>query len=436
MANKLYSETAIQDIATAIREKNGSSDTYTVSQMGAAIRGIPSGGGSGGGAELNIAYGDTAPTDTSKLWVKTTEPSGVKVSGNVEYGDETLNEIGAIDANVSDRPSVCIDKMIYFVGGSDDLQKNTINTIDTTTLIRTLLPTTLPQSICSPAVSAIGTNVYIFGGASGSSHPSSIVYNTIYCFDTETETLTTLNTVLPQAICCMSAITIGTKIYLFGGRNHYQTTYDYIWCFDSDTQTIETVGATVDKIVKPIVCAVGTKVYLFGGKTFVNGTITTTSANWCFDTETRTTKTVGTKSSKSNVPTYGCAVLIGDYIHILSMSARDKPLWKFNLTNQDFELSAVAPSFYLENNATYVEGNKAIVINSTKALEYIAPQDPMIGNGIVQIVTSLSSNLFNLINAGNMQVEIGVQSVLKGNAEGIGETVEAALHNGTSWVTI
>lgn len=40
MANKLYNETAIQDIAVAIREKNGSSDTYTVSQMGDAIRGI------------------------------------------------------------------------------------------------------------------------------------------------------------------------------------------------------------------------------------------------------------------------------------------------------------------------------------------------------------------------------------------------------------
>lgn len=32
MANKAYSETAIQDIADAIREKNGSTDTYIVAQ--------------------------------------------------------------------------------------------------------------------------------------------------------------------------------------------------------------------------------------------------------------------------------------------------------------------------------------------------------------------------------------------------------------------
>ena len=43
MSNKLYSETSIQDIANAIREKNGTSDTYKVSEMGNAIRAIVSG---------------------------------------------------------------------------------------------------------------------------------------------------------------------------------------------------------------------------------------------------------------------------------------------------------------------------------------------------------------------------------------------------------
>lgn len=44
MANKLYEETAIQDIADAIREKTSSTDTYKVAEMGDAIRSIPSGG--------------------------------------------------------------------------------------------------------------------------------------------------------------------------------------------------------------------------------------------------------------------------------------------------------------------------------------------------------------------------------------------------------
>lgn len=44
MANKLYDETSIQNIANAIRLKNGSSDSYTVGQMAQAIQDIPSGG--------------------------------------------------------------------------------------------------------------------------------------------------------------------------------------------------------------------------------------------------------------------------------------------------------------------------------------------------------------------------------------------------------
>lgn len=57
MANKLYDEAHIQDIADAIREKNGSSTTYKVSQMGAAVRAIEGSGGgqSGDGTDLALS---------------------------------------------------------------------------------------------------------------------------------------------------------------------------------------------------------------------------------------------------------------------------------------------------------------------------------------------------------------------------------------------
>lgn len=40
MANRLYNEDSIRDIASAIREKNGTANTYSVAEMGQAIRGI------------------------------------------------------------------------------------------------------------------------------------------------------------------------------------------------------------------------------------------------------------------------------------------------------------------------------------------------------------------------------------------------------------
>ena len=40
---KLYEETAVQDIAAAIREKTGGAETYKIAQMGSAVRGITTG---------------------------------------------------------------------------------------------------------------------------------------------------------------------------------------------------------------------------------------------------------------------------------------------------------------------------------------------------------------------------------------------------------
>lgn len=42
MAKKLYEEASVQDIAVAIREKTGGTETYKVAQMGDAVRAIPS----------------------------------------------------------------------------------------------------------------------------------------------------------------------------------------------------------------------------------------------------------------------------------------------------------------------------------------------------------------------------------------------------------
>lgn len=43
MAKKLYEEASVQDIANAIREKNGEATTYKIGEMGAAVRGITTG---------------------------------------------------------------------------------------------------------------------------------------------------------------------------------------------------------------------------------------------------------------------------------------------------------------------------------------------------------------------------------------------------------
>lgn len=48
MSKVLVTETYLEDIADAIRSKNGSTDTYTPAEMASAISDISGGGGSGG----------------------------------------------------------------------------------------------------------------------------------------------------------------------------------------------------------------------------------------------------------------------------------------------------------------------------------------------------------------------------------------------------
>ena len=58
MAEVLVQDSSLQDIADAIREKNGTETTYKPSEMGDAVRGISGGGGSGVPPEALVLTGN------------------------------------------------------------------------------------------------------------------------------------------------------------------------------------------------------------------------------------------------------------------------------------------------------------------------------------------------------------------------------------------
>lgn len=49
---------------------------------------------SGGGATFNIAYGETPPEDTSKLWVKANEPNNIKIGSDIENVETYIESTG------------------------------------------------------------------------------------------------------------------------------------------------------------------------------------------------------------------------------------------------------------------------------------------------------------------------------------------------------
>lgn len=80
MADKLYSEAAVRDIADAIREKNGGTTKYTVGQMGEAVRAIST------GLKTEVyTYNQCRPEVESYLKNVTYDPADYTVSSIADY---------------------------------------------------------------------------------------------------------------------------------------------------------------------------------------------------------------------------------------------------------------------------------------------------------------------------------------------------------------
>jgi len=105
MAMKLYSDSDISDIADAIRSKNGSSDTYKVSQMASAIQAIPN----------SYSQSDEGKVVSNGALVAQTSDT---VTANDTY-DTTL--INSLTVNVSGSSGFSADDIAIRTGISGDV---------------------------------------------------------------------------------------------------------------------------------------------------------------------------------------------------------------------------------------------------------------------------------------------------------------------------
>lgn len=158
MANKLYEEDNIQAIANAIRSKNGSSDTYTVSEMAQAVLDIPTGTTPTGTKQVTIDSSGTTTEDVSAYAnVEITVPQGqykpnidatpTNPSISVSNGGLITAEVMTQYVNDLLKPSFTEGyvkssdvSMKVKIGGSATQQLNTVNG-------QTVTPTTSTQYI-------------------------------------------------------------------------------------------------------------------------------------------------------------------------------------------------------------------------------------------------------------------------------------------------
>ena len=336
------------------------------------------------GANLNIAYGDTAPSDTSKLWIKGNEPEEVTIT--------TQQLLSTLSTTLSEGTygigTAAVGTKIYLFGGRGNKYLNTIQVFDTTNNTISKLSTTLPTAAFSIGTVAVGTKIYLFGG-NGSNNR----LNTIQVFDTTNNTITTLSTTLPTAASGIGVAGVETKIYLFGGRSSSDPYYlNTIQVFDTTNNTISTLSTTLPTNTEGIgTAAVGTKIYLFGG----NGSSGTKSTIQVFDTTNNTISTLPT-TLPTNAKNIGAAA-VGIKIYLFGG--------------------------YVEYGVDYLN-----IIN------VFLTQIPLTANNIL-ITEGQQENTFNLLSSPT-QVEISVKKVYRGNSSNIAELNDAYLYNGSVWVNV
>ena len=401
-------------------------------------------GGSGGGAELNIAYGDTAPEDTSKLWVKTSEPSGVVVSPNdVEQilveGESCVELDEVMPYALGYAGCGAVGSKIYILGGrnSDGGGINAVVCFDTKTKTFTTYTGVLGTALCGVRGATVGTKIYLIGGGSSIMSTSKL----IRCFDTETMTITTCAAELSTALYGVHCGVFGRDVYVFGGRTSSYSHQTTVYKYDTVTDSITTVGALSKAEAMGASAIVGTTFYIFGG------TNSARTVKW-FDTATLA---AGHQEIDFEF-TDGAAANFGDaYVYLIGSRGGAPSIYRFDTTTKTAEKIATEAPKISRCSASAKVGNKMFMFGGYDSTESSPPAStasdsvltfmldayaPLVETGLLYVTSHTDVNLWSILKTDSMNVEIGIDSVYKGNDEGIGEEVEAALYKNNTWTNI
>jgi N-acetylneuraminic acid mutarotase len=374
------------------------------------------------GATFNIAYGETPPEDTSKLWIKANEPANVSVGSDID-GVESVASVGAyLPIACKEMGCARVGNKIYILGGYGSSALNTIQVFDIETKTTATLETTLPSTCRCSGCASVGNKIYILGGKG---------LNTINVFDAETETVATLATILPANCQRSGCVRVGNKIYLFGGVN-----LNTIIVFDIETEIVSTLPVTLPNNIYGMACeSVGNKIYLFGG--YVTGSKLNTIYE--FDIETNRITTLAT-TLPNRVYNMGCAK-VGTKIYLFGGydGVEYNTIYEFDTETKAITTLAVTLPNACYDVACSSYGNKIYLLGGSgysllNTINCFSVGFELAHNNL-ELQTG-SNNKFNLINTDNAQVQIGVENVYVGNENNEAERVDAYLHNGTEWAVI
>lgn len=309
----------------------------------------------GGGSKLNIDFGTTPPSDTSKLWVPLgSKPSAVECSPILSYGPNTIQSLSNIIP--SDQKWCPVIQLVgdelYIIGGSKTNSDTNAATTDKITVVNlktnvtTTKEYTFPVKIKRAYSAVVDGKIYTFGGMVSTSTYSSLSYGyDIFCYDVQNDTIEkVVETTNPkiESATMNTACAVNGKIYIFS----HSGSSIAILMFDPVTNTLTSTGATASGYY-PAVASYGQYIYCFGGKPNA-GSSNYSSTVKRFDTVTNTAEIL------SDVLPYGinytAAATVGTNIYLFlgnsdSLSETKQEIFKFDVTTETLQMLSVEQTY-------------------------------------------------------------------------------------------
>ena len=402
----------------------------------------------GGGANLNIDFGATPPADTSKLWVPLViKPNSVECSPVLDYGDDIFvsQPYTAIPNEQKFGQSLAnIGSSVYIIGGSDSnsttaVQSKNIscyNVLNGSLITKTAK---LPMPLASTFCAAIGTKIYIFGGRETINiYQDDYNYNTnVYCYDTVTDTIETLNVKTPKSMCARNypygCISVGTKIYTLGWFNHINNGYE-IYCLDTVSNTFTLCSGAAPYTSGIAACAIGKRIYYFGGR--VRGGAGSNLIQYYDTVEQKVTQIM----QRLPVNTYGigCCTVDGKIVYLFGGFSEKTKIYKFDTQSETLEAVNTTIPIQIQEEWCSSVGFDIYLIGGAgggtyyTSVEKFSLSTPLQQNNLFLQADFGFNNPFPLINEKGIKITAYLRNAYIGNNNNIAQLTNAYLYDTVS----
>lgn len=232
----------------------------------------------GGGVKLNIDYGSTPPSDTSKLWVPLSgKPDKVECSPLLAFGNEYFSDFVQFDSGTSYSSipgswghGFLDGDYIYWWVATQNLARFNIKTKAIDAVKTNSLITNMSNPSSGSVCCQVGRKVYL--AASQLSVDSTNRYRCVFEIDLDTKLATLLGQIpydseVENSIMYMEMVHCNGKLYFFGGiRQSYANVSNQIKIFDLETKTSSVSSAVLSNQGRYYsACVVGANIFIMGG---------------------------------------------------------------------------------------------------------------------------------------------------------------------------